>query len=74
MPVGTHSGVLMTLCNVAVVYVNVRDRMYSFEWGHKTFDAVRHLEFGAFEQLLQTVAFGASVDSGASPSPTILQP
>jgi hypothetical protein len=58
--VGTHSGVIMTLCNFAVVYVNVRDRMYAFEWGHETFSTSQHLAFGDFKQLLETVTFTGS--------------
>jgi len=65
VPVGAHSGVQMTLCNFAVVYVNIRDQMYAFEWGHQTFDSSQHLEFGDFEQLLRTVTFGSP---GPSPS------
>lgn len=58
--VGTQRGVVMTLCNFAVVYVNVGDRMYAFEWGHQTFDATKHLTFADFEQLLATVSFAGT--------------
>ena len=56
----TQRGVVTTLCNFAVVYVNVGDRMYAFEWGHQTFDAVGHLTFADFEQLLATVRFAGT--------------
>ena len=58
--VDAHRGVVMTLCNFAVVYVNVGDRMYAFEWGHQTFDAGGHLTFADFEQLLATVSFAGT--------------
>jgi hypothetical protein len=65
IPVGANEGRLMPLCNNEVVYVDVGDAVYEFDWGHETFDGGKHLEEGDFRQLLTTVEFPAA----AMPSP-----
>ena len=65
-PVGSETGVLMTLCNFAQVFVEVDGQAYTFTWSHDTFDVPSHLDFLDFKRALETVTFGV----GAAASPT----
>jgi len=64
--VGSETGVLMTLCNFAQVFVEVDGQAYTFTWGNDTFDNPSHLDVSNFKRALETVTFGTGAPS---PSP-----
>ena len=67
-PVGSETGLLMTLCNFAQVFVEVDGKAYTFTWGNDTFDVASHLDVLNFKRALSTVTF-AGTESPAPATP-----
>ena len=69
IPVGDKTGLRVVKCNFEQVIVDAGDRVYTFTWGHDTFENARHLLLGHFQDMLATVTFPASPPPLPSPGP-----
>jgi hypothetical protein len=55
--IGDQVGRLEMLCNAAEALVEVKGRVYVFDWGNQTFNEDQHLAFASWVKLLESVTF-----------------
>jgi hypothetical protein len=67
--VGDKTGVLMTLCNFAQVFVEVDGQAYTFTWSNDTFEDASHLDVLNFKRALETVMFQPAPAPPPTPAP-----